>query len=59
LVELPLEASAPEVFLVCETAEDEARLRLWLGRSAQLELLGEFLGRLLDELDGFGERRAA
>jgi hypothetical protein len=36
----------PEIVVVAESAEDEARLWLWLGSSATLELLAEYLPHL-------------
>lgn len=55
-VRLPLESHL-EFVLVCETAEDEARLVGWLRRSPVFRRLPEILAQLLDDLDD-GEEAA-
>lgn len=50
VIELPLE-SVGRISLVCESHEDELRLRSWLRTSGAFADLTAILGRLLDDLD--------
>jgi len=47
-----LELEQPgRITLVCESYEDELRLRAWLARSSAFRALPEIVARLLDDLD--------
>jgi hypothetical protein len=51
LVTLALEATRGHIVFVCESYEDELRLRSWLRSSGAFRSLPTVLERLLDDLD--------
>jgi len=51
IVSLALEASRGHIVFICESYEDELRLRAWLRTSEAFRSLPTVLERLLDDLD--------
>jgi hypothetical protein len=58
LIEVELEQPARFV-LDCDTDEDERRLRCWLHRTRALEVVGEIVPLLIEQLDELDDDEAA